>query len=164
MPRWPLPIGREDQIQKAIIAWRSGLYPSRENCAKAHGVDPQTFRRRLDGKQEAHKVAHTNQYRITTAGEAAIVRHCIYLAKAGFPCRFYTIQTIATMVLKREYSRLPHHLTVEPLGVNWVPTFLKRQEELRTCYVRSIEQERALANNNPGLVQRFFTNYTNTTT
>jgi hypothetical protein len=68
------------------------------------------------------------------------------------------------MVLKREYSRLPHHLTVEPLGINWVPTFLKRQEELRTYYVRLIKQERALANNNPGLVQKFFTDYTNATT
>ena len=73
MPRWPLQPSREEKIQSAIISWRSGLYKDRETCVKAHGVDPQTFRRRLDRKQQPYKVAHTNQNRITVAGEDAIV-------------------------------------------------------------------------------------------
>ena len=91
MPRWPLQPDLDETIQIAAIAWRSGLYGSREACAKAHGLDPQTFRRRLDGKQQPHKVAHINQNRITIAGEDAITQHCIYLANAGFPCRQYTV-------------------------------------------------------------------------
>ena len=73
MPRWPLQPSREENIQSAIIAWNSRLYKDRETCVKAHGVDPQTFWRRLDGKQQPHKVAYTNQNRITVAGENVIV-------------------------------------------------------------------------------------------
>ena len=91
MPRRPLQPDLDETIQIAATAWRSGLYNSREACAKAHGLDPQTFRRRLDGKQQPHKVAHINQNRITVAGEDAITRHCIYLANAGFPCRQHTV-------------------------------------------------------------------------
>ena len=50
MPRWPLQPDLDETIHIAAIAWRSGLYGSREAYAKAHGLDPQTFRRRLDGK------------------------------------------------------------------------------------------------------------------
>jgi len=73
MPRWLLQLSREEKIQSAIIAWHSGLYKDRETCANAHKVDPQTFRRRLNGKQQPYKVAHTNQNRITVAGEDAII-------------------------------------------------------------------------------------------
>jgi len=139
MPRWPLHPDRDETIQIAITAWRSRFYDSREACAKAHGVDPQTFRRRLDGKQQPHKVAHTNQNRITVPGEYAITKHCIYLANARFPCRQHTLRTIATIVLRREHTDLPQYLHIGPLGKKWVYNFLQRQEELRCCYIRSID-------------------------
>ena len=91
MPRWPPQPCREENIQSAIIAWNSRLYKDRETYAKAHRVDPQIFRRRLNRKQQPHKVAHTNQNRITVASENAIVQHLIYLANAGFLYRQYTI-------------------------------------------------------------------------
>ena len=46
------------------------------------------------------------------------------------------------------------------MGRTWIYQFLKRQEELRTCYVRSLTAERALAGNNPARVQQFFKDYT----
>ena len=138
MPRWPLQPSREKKIQSAINAWHSGLYKNQETCAKAHGVDPQTFRRRLNGSQQPHKVAHTNQNRITVAGEDAVVQHLIYLANAGFPCRQHTVRSIATVVLRREYVNLPRYVHIDPLGIKWVYNFLKRQDELCCCYMRSI--------------------------
>jgi len=60
MPRWPLRLDLDETILIAATAWRSGLYDSREACAKAHGLDPQTFRRRLNGKQQPYKIAYTN--------------------------------------------------------------------------------------------------------
>ena len=108
MPSKPRALGADDRLQAALTAWRTGgFYRSPEACAKAHEVTPSTFRRRLQGKHESHEIAHINQYRITLAGEAAIVRHCIYLANAGFPCRLYTIRTIANIILHREHSYLP---------------------------------------------------------
>ena len=76
----PCTPGAEDYLQAALTAWRiGGFYRSPEACAKAHEVYPSTFRRRLQGKRG---IACINQYRITLAGEAAIVRHYIYLANA----------------------------------------------------------------------------------
>jgi len=91
MPRWPLHSDRDETIQIATTAWHSGLYNSREACVKAYGVDPQTFRRHLNGKQQPYKIAHTNQNRITVPGEYAITKHYIYLANAGFLCRQHTL-------------------------------------------------------------------------
>ena len=73
MPRWLLQPSREEKIQSAIIAWHSGLYKDWETCTNAHKVDLQTLQRCLNGKQQPYKVAHTNQNRITVAGEDAIV-------------------------------------------------------------------------------------------
>ena len=110
-------LGAEDRLQAALTAWRvGGLYKSAEACAKAHGVQPTTFRKRLQGKHRSYHNAHTNQYCITPAGEAAIVQHCIYLAKAGFPCRYYTIRTIATLILRRENSHFSPYHNIAPLG------------------------------------------------
>ena len=121
MPRWPQAPDAEDRMQAALTAWRAGgLYCHPQAYADAHGVPPTTFRKRLHGKHQSHQVAHTNQYRITPAGEAAIVRHCIYLAKAGFPCRFYTIRIIASLILRRENSNLPRYHEVALLGKNWI--------------------------------------------
>ena len=91
MPHWPQAPNTEDKIQLATKAWNLGYYKSKEACVVAHEVDSNTFRRRLNGKQVSHKVAHTNQYRITPAGEDAIVRHYIYLTKAGFLYRYRVI-------------------------------------------------------------------------
>ena len=74
MPRWPRALDAADCIQAALSTWRAGgLYRSPEACANAHGVSPTTFRKRLHSKHQSHQVTHTNQYRITPAGEAAIV-------------------------------------------------------------------------------------------
>ena len=91
MPHWPLHPDRNETIQIATTAWNSGLYKSREACTKAHGVDPQTFQHRLNGKQQPHKVTHINQNHITVPGKYAITKHCIYLANAGFLCRQHTL-------------------------------------------------------------------------
>ena len=82
-PSKPRALGTEDHLRAALTAWRiGGFYRSPEACAKAHKVHPSTFRRRLQGKHKSHQIAYINQYRITLAGEAAIVRHYIYLANA----------------------------------------------------------------------------------
>jgi len=159
MPRWPQAPGLEDNIQAALLAWRNGLFKSREACAAAHDVDPNTFRRRLSGKQLDRRLAHTKQMRISPEGESSLVRHVIYLAKSGFPCRYRVIRALATTIMEREYGALPLYTTLNPLGSRWIYRFLLRQEELRVCYVRSLELERALANNNPEKIARFFHEY-----
>jgi hypothetical protein len=49
MPRWPRKPNTDEKIAIATIAFNSGLYPSREACAKAYEIDPNTFQQRLAG-------------------------------------------------------------------------------------------------------------------
>jgi hypothetical protein len=71
---------------------------------------------------------------------------------------------IATLILRRENSYLPYYYNIALLGKRWIYSFLKRQDELRTCYVRLISLERAIAGNNPALIERFFSDYSNAKT
>jgi len=91
----------------AITSFKNGLYKSREDAAKSHGVDPNTLRRRLNGKYKSYKVAHTHQQRLLPPAESAVVRQCIYLANAGFPARIRTIRVIARFSKNKQESFLP---------------------------------------------------------
>jgi hypothetical protein len=73
MPRWPRKPDTDKKIAIATVAFNSGLYMSREACAKAYKINPNIFQRRLARVHQSHKVAHTNQQCISAAGEAAIV-------------------------------------------------------------------------------------------
>ena len=59
MPRWGREPDADQRIKLAITGFKNGLYKSREDAAKSHGVDPNKLRRRLNGKHISHKVAHT---------------------------------------------------------------------------------------------------------
>ena len=81
MPRWTREPDADQRIKLVITGFKNGLYKSREDTAKSHGVDPNILRRRLNGKHKSHKVAHTQQQRLLPPAESAVVRQCIYLRK-----------------------------------------------------------------------------------
>ena len=102
MPHWTCEPDADQKIELAISCFKNGLYKSREDAVKSHGVDPNTLRRRLNGKHKSHKVAHTRQQRLLPPAESAVVRQCIYLTNAGFPARIWTIRAIATKILEEK--------------------------------------------------------------
>ena len=87
------------RIKLAIAGFKNGLYKSREDAAKSHSVNPNTLRRRLNGKYKSHKIAHTCQQWLLPP---AVVRQCIYLKNAGFPTWIWTIRVIATKILEEK--------------------------------------------------------------
>jgi hypothetical protein len=51
MSRWPCTPDAEDRLQAALTAWRTiSLYKGAKAYAKAHKVNPVTFRQQLQGK------------------------------------------------------------------------------------------------------------------
>ena len=66
MSRWTREPNADQRIELAIASFKIGLYKSREDPAKSYSVDPNTLRRRLNGKHKSHKVAHT--YRQSNTG------------------------------------------------------------------------------------------------
>jgi hypothetical protein len=107
MPRWTREPDADQRIKLVITGFKNGLYKSREDAVKSHGVDPNTLRRRLNGKYKSYKVAHTHQQQLLPSAESAIVRQCIYLANAGFPARIRMIRVIATKILEEQARKLP---------------------------------------------------------
>ena len=154
MPKVTANPDNEHRISCAIEAYRQGLYRSPEASAKAHNLRPQTLRDRLSGRTQAAGTAHKDQQRISPAGEAALERHCLFLANAGFPCRISTIRALAAQILMEERPS-----ETRPLGKIWHTNFLGRHPELKMVYARSIALERAIANNNPLAIENFFTEY-----
>ena len=133
MPRWTREPDADRRIELTITGFKIGLYKSREDAAKSHGVDPNTLRRRLNGKHKSHKVAHTHQQRLLPPAESAVVRQCIYLANAGFPARIRTIRVIATKILEEQARKLPPYQPLPPLGKAWITAFLTHQNKLRVA-------------------------------
>ena len=72
------------------------------------------------------------------------------------------VQMIAIIILHYECSHLPWYYKIQPLGKNWISCFLKQQDKLWICYVQSINQKQAIANNNPAFITKFFANYSDT--
>jgi hypothetical protein len=50
MPRWSRKPDVDQRIKLAITGFKNSLYKSRKDAAKSYGVDPNTLRRRLNGK------------------------------------------------------------------------------------------------------------------
>ena len=124
MPRWTREPNADQRIKLAITGFKNGLYKSREDAAKSHGVNPNTLRRRLNSKHNSHKVAHTHRQRLLPPTESAVVRQCIYLANAGFPARIRTVQVITTKILEEQARKLPPYQPLLPLGKVWITAFL----------------------------------------
>ena len=108
MPRWPQAPGAEDRLQAALTAWRvGGLYGSAEACAKAHGVPPTTFRKRLQGK-------HRSYYNTLPTSIVLLL-----LAKQQLFNTIFTLLRLGFYVGTTQFRRLP------PLFYNAkTPTFL----------------------------------------
>ena len=74
MPRWTREPDADQRIKLVITGFKNGLYKSQKDAAKSHGADPNTLRRRLNGKHKTHKVAHIQQQRLLPPAESAVVR------------------------------------------------------------------------------------------
>ena len=116
MPRWTREPNADQRIELAITGFKNGLYKSREDAAKSHGVDPNTLRRRLNGKHKSHKVVHTQQQRLLPPAESAVVRQCIYLGKCcviPFVKKIPAVEHFKALVLMFKTIKTP--LTVKSL-------------------------------------------------
>jgi len=89
LPLTPLyPAGATNLMRTKGLSWQSlalrmASIKTGKMLQKSHGVDPNTLRRRLNGKHKSHKVVHTQQQRLLPPAESAVVRQCIYLGNAA---------------------------------------------------------------------------------
>ena len=119
MPRWTREPNADQRIELAIAGFKIGLYKSREDTIKSHGVNPNTLRRRLNGKHKFHKVAHTyrqsNTDRATPAEQRQRQFRAALLASKEAQKALETASRIATK--KKAAKAREEFRKAEDLGV-----------------------------------------------
>ena len=110
MPRWTREPNADQRIKLVITGFKNSPYKSREDTIKSHGVDPNTLRRRLNGKHKSHKIAHIQQQRLLPPAESAVVRQCICLGKCcviPFAKKMPAIEHFKALVLMFKTVKTP---------------------------------------------------------
>src|SRR5688572_14558450 len=81
-------------MDKALDAWKHGLYPSKAACAREFGVEPHLLRARLRGRGSRTDRDGPNQ-RLTHDETRAVINFILKLDNLGINGTFRTIETTA---------------------------------------------------------------------
>ena len=109
MPRWTREPDADQRIELEIASFNIGLYKSREDTAKSHGVDPNTLRRRLNGKHKSQCRAYSPA--ATTTSCRICSRATVYI-----PCK--ALETVSRIVTKKTAEAREKFRKAEVQGFN----------------------------------------------
>jgi hypothetical protein len=121
-------------------------------AAKIYGVSQMTLGRRRAGKP-ARCDTTPNSKKLTQSEEEAIVRYIVELDARSFPPRLSGVEDMANQLLRARDA--------PPVGKLWAHRFVKRQPELRTCYTRKYDYQRAKCED-PKVISEWFALVRNT--
>jgi hypothetical protein len=131
---------RERRTKGAIIDWNEHpeRYTSKHQCARAWGLDPVSFNRRLAGGKSSTEAQDSL---LSKASTHALVNYLVFIANRGFPATLQVVQSTAQEMLAMD--GLPTYI-----GCKWAQRFVKKQPRLCAKYSRSLDAVRASKNNN----------------
>ena len=137
----------EEQLNEAIESLNTRKYTSIRAAAKAYGVDRITLTRRLHGGRSVQE-SHKPRLLLSTEQERLLTRWILDLDNAGHPPNHTQI---------REFIALISGISGGPtaVGINWVPRFLQRHQDIKTKVGRKIESLR-IKNTTPEALQDWF--------
>src|SRR5438477_5776379 len=119
----------------AIQAINSDASNSVRATCRDYLVPRSTLRHRLSGRTPRAE-APPNGMRLTKLEEAAIVERILDLDSRGFP--------LTKAILRDMANKLLAERDAGTMGKNWPDNFVKRKEELKTCYTCAYNRQRAL--------------------
>ncbi|EFW17853.1 conserved hypothetical protein [Coccidioides posadasii str. Silveira] len=128
----------EGRLELAISAIKKQEVPSIREAARLFEVPYSTLCYRLNGRP-ARTSLRANSTKLTEAEENLLVQWILDLAKRGSPPRPAFVENMANHLLTLRHS------TSNPprVGKNWVSNLIKRRTELKCCYSRRYNYERA---------------------
>jgi len=146
------PLNDEGRLQLAVNALKKGQITSVREAARLFNVPRSTLQARYKGRlQRSYKRAHNTK--LSETEESTLRDWIISMDKRGCPVRPSMVELMANCLLaKRDSIDLP-----PTVGKNWVCNFLKRQQDLKTRYIRKYNYERALCED-PTIISGFFHN------
>jgi len=121
----------EQRLQLAIALLQSDATISMRAAAKTFSVQPSTLSRRIKG-QKPKQEAYSKWQRLSIAEEASLEATILHLQHWGWPMTINFLQNFTTRLIQARGD-------TEPLGVNWYKGFLKRHQNLKTAFSRSLE-------------------------
>ena len=106
-------------------------------CAREHGVNYSTLRRRIEKIHQPHSVAHESQCYLTVGQEASLIDFAIYNASTGHPNGVNTIRYTAQAIAKKDKAP----------SKKWVRNFRKRHPDIVSAKPAPLDPKRAKAFN-----------------
>ncbi|RAL61535.1 hypothetical protein DID88_009574 [Monilinia fructigena] len=136
----------EEKIQNAIIALQLKEFKSIRKAAEYFEVPKSTLIARVAGRK-SHTQSHEMAQILSNAEENTLVRWISRLTITGFPATPMLVKEMADEIRLRRVqvasSRIPTSTEILPIGHEWIYRFQKRHPELKTCYSRQLESNRA---------------------
>jgi hypothetical protein len=131
---------REEAIQAAIDAFKSGRARSLRAAASELGVALSTVCHRAGGRP-TQRIARSDQQALTPEQEDSLAQYCRDISFWGFPLRVCHLKELADVLAGR------------CLGSNWTSRFVKRHD-LSSQFARALDQVRAY-NHDPKTIESF---------
>ena len=124
-------------IEQAIDDLISQEAPNIRSTAQKYGIVESTLRRRFKGQTVSYGEARSRTAMLlTTAQESVLIEHINKLSARGLHLTPQLLENLVVEVIHR------------PVGERWVERFCKRHStELKSIYLRGIDQARHVADN-----------------
>jgi hypothetical protein len=134
-------LNKESRIQLAVSDYKKGNLTSVKEAARVHGVAYETVRD-LNGLQaKCHTIPRTRK--LSVDQENALVKYILNLNSRGFPPKPRYVREMGNALLAQDGDG------------NWVSSFVKRREELRSMFTRKYDYRRALSED-PDIIKEWF--------
>lgn len=135
-------VEKEGRIELAINAIKHGQIPTVRAAARIFDVSRQTLGYRLKGRVSRQDQL-ANGRKLGTLDEELLKNWIIEADERGLPPRFNYVKGMASI------------LSQSTIGKHWVSRFIERHEEVRSCYTRQYDYQRALCED-PKIIQDWF--------
>jgi len=137
-------MAQEERLQLAINAITNQKVSSIRKAAHLYDIPESSIRARLKPKP----ITHDQRHHLTPTEETTLVQWCIRMDERGAPLRPETVRRMAA-ILRLERGKK------NPIGKNWIQSFISRHQCLRTCFSRRYHYQRAQCED-PKLLNEWF--------
>ena len=146
---WQKLANQEGKISLALDDIKNGRIRSIRAAAKLYDIPYTTLHARADGRLPRVE-KRPSGHKLTQTEEDSLVEWIISMDSRGAAPRVATVREMANILLATRGSHPP-----PTVGKNWPSTFIDRREEIRSCFSRRYDYQRAL-NEDPKSLRAWF--------
>ena len=138
----------KNRLALAALAVQSqGL--SQQRAAGLYNVSQSSLSNYISGRTNK-KAANLKKHLLQDSEETALVQWILAMDKRGLPPRHSTVRSMANLLLQKRGDE-----NSKTVGKNWISSFIKRHEELKSKFVRKFNYKRSLCEDR-SIIQSWF--------